>query len=278
MKIVISGRATAKDRRTGQPLDPERLKALDGLLYDADVCSTYLNQSLLDTGLTGGRLQLAHTPAGDGLRVVTEYSCPTRLSHSELAKLTEETQGQWSDGIGEGCFEEYEREHGIAIDVWPMGVDRDVRTQQIDDGVTESGSAKASRELGAAVRKGDLEAVQAAIRSGADIESKVGGFPVLHSAISNSHLAIVRFLLESGADANSLNVTGGLPLTTCAFDRRVTDASAAAMATLLVEHGADVNRELKGWTPLDAAINRNKTELQHALRAKGGNSKYYEQT
>ncbi|MDB5292406.1 MAG: hypothetical protein JWL69_3647 [Phycisphaerales bacterium] len=275
MRIIVSGRITARDARTNRPLAGGQLKSLDGIIYDKDVCSNYLDNDLLEIGLAGGSLRISYVTGRDELRVVTEYESPCELSAEELRKLVEDTKGQWSDGIGEGCFDDFERESGVHIDMAPLGMNQDVRVEQIDDGEEETDAAKATKKLLRAVDKGDLKSVMDAIRAGADVEAKKAGFPALHMAIGRSQIEIVHFLLENGAHVESLDLTGDVPLTMCAVVSTVNDADAAVMAGLLLKHGAEVNHDRNGWTPLDYAINRDKTALQRTLRGMGGVSKYY---
>lgn len=58
------------------------------------------------------------------LYTVTEYSLKEELTSEEIEKLKEETQGQWSDGIGEG-FEQfpchYIGEYEVYISPWYRG-------------------------------------------------------------------------------------------------------------------------------------------------------------
>src|SRR5262245_53687613 len=105
MKIVITGAAQASAIDSDKKItDPALLQKLDGLDFSKDRCSNYFDRSLEDIGIVGGVVRLAFDQAGKHLRVVTEYHSPRRLEPAELAKLVDETEGQWSDGIGEGDF------------------------------------------------------------------------------------------------------------------------------------------------------------------------------
>lgn len=105
MKILIRGGATVD----GGGSD---LNVLDGV--DSDACfSEYFHeqftvgdtthpgeQALIDAGVTGGFM---HFECLDNeLFVVTEYDLKRKLTEAEEKQLIEYTQGQWSDGIGEG--------------------------------------------------------------------------------------------------------------------------------------------------------------------------------
>jgi hypothetical protein len=45
--------------------------------------------------------------------------------------LLQETEGQWSDGLGSSCFDRHEEQTGIRIDPSPFDRDRDVRVEQM---------------------------------------------------------------------------------------------------------------------------------------------------
>jgi hypothetical protein len=68
------------------------------------------------------------------LWTVTEYFSDRELSKDELEKLSSYTQGQWSDGIGEGfeqepCYYGSEGEDEIFISPWKRG--QELETTQI---------------------------------------------------------------------------------------------------------------------------------------------------
>src|SRR5262245_64400933 len=107
MRIVISGPAAARDADEREVVDLKLLEAIDGLEYNDEVCATYLEAPLNEIGIEGGGLRIVLDRSSKALRVVTEYLVPRKLDQSELAALVEHTKGQWSDGIGEACFEPY---------------------------------------------------------------------------------------------------------------------------------------------------------------------------
>lgn len=141
MRVVVSGRATVFT--DGMPFtptavtvtDPAVLAALDG--YDAgpDPLSEDLDRELrVDTGVTGGTLRFAYDRARNELRVVTEYRCPRPLTDAELAHLVRQTEGMWSDGVGEDGFEvAWEGGDGRVYPRTDSDVPRDVRVEQRPD-------------------------------------------------------------------------------------------------------------------------------------------------
>lgn len=84
------------------------LKDIDGLDCQ-DEFSEYFNddeQDLIDKGVHSGYMSFIYE---DGkLFTITKYLSDDHLTKAELNSLGEYTQGQWSDGIGEG-FEQQEQ-------------------------------------------------------------------------------------------------------------------------------------------------------------------------
>lgn len=93
-------------------------------------------------------------------------------------------------------------------------------------------------KLQKAIEQGSLEAVVAALDSGADIEATdMHGYPghPLRTACFNGHRAIVLELLKRGADIHAPNAQGlGAPVRMAARGRH------REIVLLLLEHGADV--------------------------------------
>ncbi len=80
----------------------------------------------------------------------------------------------------------------------------------------------------------------------------------------------VRILLSKGADANSVN-NKGWPALSIAADRKP-DSETIAIATLLLEAGADVNKgDADGNYPIINAVRNNNSELVKLFLEKGAN-------
>ena len=93
-----------KIRITGEAkTDTADLGACDGI--DCQDCFTDYIDDNFDGAISGGYM---HFEIIDGvLTTVTEYESTRELTKTEVKELEEYTQGQWSDGIGEG-FEQQE--------------------------------------------------------------------------------------------------------------------------------------------------------------------------
>jgi cytohesin len=143
----------------------------------------------------------------------------------------------------------------------------------------------ASGSLIAAAESGDLEAVQAALAAGADVDrtrERITGWQVgeplrrvetaLYMAARGGHTEIVRTLLEAGADPDIICTGGGTALIAVAGNNLRRDRT--EIIRLLLDAGADpVGPRSRGRTALEWAIMRGEYEsvplLLSASRAAG---------
>lgn len=94
MKIRIIGKAGDHSK--------EYLYLYDGIDCQEDFTEYFgtEQQPLIDKGVTSGYMSFEVI---DGeLYTTTDYDCKERLTDAEIQLLIDYTQGQWSDGIGEG--------------------------------------------------------------------------------------------------------------------------------------------------------------------------------
>ena len=121
----------------------------------------------------------------------------------------------------------------------------------------------------------DVQSVKFCVENGAEINVKgshVKTFP-LHSAVSSGNLAIVKILLQNGANVNIQNRTGKSPLSLAAAGNRLD------LVKLLVQNGAQIDlKDNQNQTPLDLALinshdtivyylkNPNMTELEEMTK------------
>ena len=115
--------------------------------------------------------------------------------------------------------------------------------------------------------KPDISRVKLLLDAGANIHAtNKNGWTPLHYAASEGHTAIATLLVDKGADVNVIdNLTGSTPLH---FASR---GGYIAIATLLVEIGADLNAKdnICGLTPLHMAAEKGHTEVVKLLESKG---------
>jgi ankyrin repeat protein len=262
VRIIISGPADANDAESDEPItDPQRLRELNGLVFDGGTCGDWVDVEFLDLGISGGAIRCTYSDA-NGLAIVTEYSAPRRLADDQLQRLAADTSGQWSDGIGEQGFR-FETREGPA-DVWIHYGETDMRIEQVDDGVPVAIPSPAS----IAARNGDIDALRSASASGEDLETRVQGMTPLHWAIAYGHVDACALLLERGADPNATDGQGHTPLLLCAIVSSLSDDTSARIARFLLEKGADQEITTPdGYSPRWFAEDRDKTLLLNVLVA-----------
>ena len=86
--------------------NPDHLDQLDGQDCQDDF-TDYLHdehESMITKGLRNGYMKFQSIDSV--LWVITEYESDEKLTEPELDLLVDYTQGQWSDGIGEGFEQE----------------------------------------------------------------------------------------------------------------------------------------------------------------------------
>lgn len=138
IKVVVRGEAVvhSASRNVKAPMRGASLKKFHGVNDDA-VFSEYFHkampkemlageqqQSLIDAGVEGGYMEFVFDDKENKLFVETTYDALRRLDPHEETVLIEYTQGQWSDGIGEG-FEQHE-ERGGYISAWHRGQEAEI--------------------------------------------------------------------------------------------------------------------------------------------------------
>lgn len=271
MLIRISGKAEVYDEDDEPVRAVSVLRKLHGAVSD-DVCSNYLDDELADLDITEGAVRLTYNATAKQLWVVTEYKSPVKLTKSQLKRLVDNTLGQWSDGIGEGCFDKLEDELEVSIDLAPLGQEKDLHVEQIDTGEK---IPKSRMALPKAAREGDLDTVRRLLSEGADTEVRQQQFTPLHLAITYGHADVALELIAHGADINALDPLGSDPLMICAMSNGIDDEEAARVARVLLEKGVDARSRRDdpdvgvGYTPLYMAKDRKKSKLAKVLREFG---------
>ncbi|KKA22960.1 hypothetical protein T310_3011 [Rasamsonia emersonii CBS 393.64] len=128
--------------------------------------------------------------------------------------------------------------------IWPRRTTSIASTNpnSIQNDVIERRSVRRMTALHLGASKGHVDAVQALIDYGADIDAVDGfGRTALHHAALNGHLPVVALLLQNGADTEVVDFDGYTPL------HMVADTGHGEVIKLLLEGGADFNaRTLEG--------------------------------
>jgi hypothetical protein len=268
MKVNISGPVTAfhADGRAITKLS--ELESLHGLGDSEESLANHLDGALAEIGLEGGHLRLVLDASGPSLRVHTEYLSPRRLKKAELDALVEFTKGQWSDGIGEGCFAALQAETGISVCVYPTPHD----PASIQATQSPSGAKPARRSpLPAAAAKGNLKRVQSLLRQGEPIEARgQWQFTALLAAVAEQQVEVVEYLLAQGADVHVRTLGGpDSHLGTNCLQLAAMNGNEPVIRRLL-DAGADPDTpDGNGMTPLMWAANRGHGTLIRLLSERG---------
>jgi len=128
-------------------------------------------------------------------------------------------------------------------------------------------SVAAQPDLFQAIRSGDARLVQAQLRAGVDKDGAgAAGLTPLMYAVMTASEAVMRVLVEAGANVNASNPDGVTALHIASFD--------AGKTRLLIEAGANVNAATKsGETPLLVASARSgNVQAVTLLLSKGANA------
>jgi ankyrin repeat protein len=131
-----------------------------------------------------------------------------------------------------------------------------------------------------AVAENHTGVVKALVETGADVHARSGtGFTPLLFAAQQGNIETARILLDAGSNVNETapDGIGGdtnarnlyKPNTEAGALLVAIDSNHEAMARFLVEHGADVNQNGTGRTPLHSAVQQAMPELATALLARG---------
>jgi hypothetical protein len=272
--VTVSGPVVVTDDATDKPItDPERLATFDGLNSGRETCSRYHHGTVADLELKGGQVRLVFDAARKKLRVVSAFDSRRKLTKEELAELIDDTRGQWSDGIGEGCFDTAMDKRKVFIDLSPDTGGKVTATQVEDDRpVPKVSAAKASAaDLVKAAGAGDFPKVKELVAAKAKLGGRgPHGHTPLTAAISGDHLAVALYLIERGADVSLADKNGTDPLRWAAIRSGWVKHQNVKLAAVLLDKGAAVDtRDTDGFTPLLWAANRGAVKLVELLIARG---------
>jgi hypothetical protein len=164
---------------------------------------------------------------------------------------------QWSDGFGEGGIVLSTKEGDLLV--VPSDDEDDLSIEESSDGREVPLPSQVAIEA----RRGHVDALAAALDSGADVNAELGGYNALHLAILEGHVDVVTTLLERGADVERVDRMGSSPLALVALSNVLDDAASVQIARALMAKGARVGAD--GQDPVDLALSRDKNELAKVL-------------
>jgi ankyrin repeat protein len=124
--------------------------------------------------------------------------------------------------------------------------------------------------LHSAAGNGHLAVVQFVVASGADYNTNgINGWTPLQSAAGNGHLAVVEFLIDTGADINRQESNyGWTPFHSAAVNGHL------AVVEFLIKKGADINTKgNNGWTPLQSASGHGHQAVVELINRRGAEVK-----
>src|SRR2546421_6517663 len=112
-------------------------------------------------------------------------------------------------------------------------------------------------------KSGSLPMIKLLLELGADINGKPGEKgSTIHYALLSTDESVVRFVLDNGALVDDSSPSRS---TLCKAIR----FALVDLVPLLLEKGADVNKEELSWTPVALAFSKKRTELVKMLMAHG---------
>lgn len=264
--ITVTGPVEVTDDATEKPItDAKRLAGFDGLNSGKETCSEYHSGELADLELKGGQVKLVFDKKAKKLRVISEFKSVRKLTAAELRELIEDTEGQWSDGIGEGCFDSVMDRRKVFIDLAPDTREK-AKATQADDGKAapkKSAGRVAAGALQKAAETGDLDKVKELVAAKAplDTRGKYGWTPLI-AAIANDHLKVALYLIEQGASPTATDKDKTDPLMWAAIRSDWVPHRNVKLAEALLDAGAPVDsRDEDGRTPLMRGTGVNLAEL-----------------
>jgi ankyrin repeat protein len=228
------------------------------------------NQMLVDTLLGMGANANANDHRGDPL-IITAMSVGSGPATIALINAGANPNARDTTGKSVLSYAVYLKQPEIIAALVAKGADVNAPSETGDGG-------NPAPPIFMAIKTGNLALVQQLIAAGANVNVLDGqGSTPLHRAVlvqpAEYATSLVTTLLRAGADANAMRPNGGAPLHNLIFGAdKLAPAAVAQLATLLAQHGANVNlpAAFDGATPLDIARAKNNQAAVQLLTSMGG--------
>ena len=273
--VTITGPVVVTDDATEKPItDPKRLAAFDGLNSGKETCSKYHFGEITDLELKGGQVKLVFDAKAKKLRVESAFTSARKLTAAELRLLIDNTRGQWSDGIGEGCFDSVAEKRKVFIDLAPSGGGKPTATQVDGGGPAPKKPPAAKVAAGAlwkAAEAGDLKKVKELVAAGAPLDARGrNGWTPLIASIAEEHLEVSLYLIEHGASPTATDKQKWTPLMWAAHWSMYVTHQNVKIAEALLDAGAEIDAHSgDGVTALMLATGNSSLRLLRVLIARG---------
>ena len=228
------------------------------------------NQLMVDTMLGLGANANANDHRGDPL-LITAMSVGSRSAALSLIKAGANPNARDTTGKSVLSYAVYLKQADIIAALLTAGADVNAPSEATDGG-------DPAPPIFMAIKSGNLAIVQQLIAAGANVNArdKQGSTP-LHRAVltqpAEFATGLVTTLLRAKADPNAMRPKGGTPLHNLVFGaENLPEPAVAQIATMLAQHGADVNlpASFDGATPLDIARAKGNQPAVTLLTAMGG--------
>jgi ankyrin repeat protein len=228
------------------------------------------NQLVTDTLLGLGANANANDHRGDPL-IITAMSVGSAPATMALIKAGADPNARDTTGKSVLSYAVYLKRPEIIAALIAKGADVNAPSEAGDGG-------DPAPPIFMAIKAGDLALVQQLIAAGANVDALDGqGSTPLHRAVLARPVeyttSLVTTLLRAGANANAMRPNGGAPLHNLIFGaNNLAPEALAQLATLLAQHGADVNlpAAFDGATPLDIARAKGNQQAVQLLTSMGG--------
>ncbi len=258
LKVVRQAIADGTDVNARNPQFGEPMLSTAALMGHTEIMTFLLEKGADINARNGDGNTALHAAAflgrADAVELLLEHGVDANIRNNQGGSAIDSATLDW--GITQGILEFLK----IEVDAAEVKAGRAKVVRLL---TIHSKNAPQSHNLWKASANGDLSAIKNALENGSDLNAldPQFGIPPLGWAAINGQTAVVKLLLEKGANINNRHRDGSTALHSAAFLGHVETVK------LLLEKGADINiRKDDGMRPIDVAkIDWGLTEFVVAL-------------